>query len=121
MKGVVFREIIAIRDGKNHNAMKLRSLADFVMNRIKSAEKNPLANKPLLPVLAINKRRRRTRRRKQLTQAMLNFFDHLRGGNAVAVVQRRKRPGQQEFVGQTDGIQFAAHAFAHQQRGNRLP
>ncbi|MFT2957751.1 hypothetical protein ACMWH5_09635, partial [Klebsiella pneumoniae] len=38
MKGVVFREIIAIRDGKNHNAMKGRSLADFVTGRIKSAK-----------------------------------------------------------------------------------
>lgn len=28
--------------------MKLRSLADFVTNRIKSPEKNPLDNKPLL-------------------------------------------------------------------------
>jgi hypothetical protein len=34
VKGVVFREIIAIRDGKNHNAMKGRSLADFVTGRI---------------------------------------------------------------------------------------
>lgn len=33
--------------------MKLRSLADFVTNRIKSAEKNPPANKPLLPVLSM--------------------------------------------------------------------
>jgi hypothetical protein len=38
VKGVVFREIIAIRDGKNHNAMKGRSLADFVTGRIKSAK-----------------------------------------------------------------------------------
>ncbi|CDN05704.1 conserved hypothetical protein [Klebsiella quasipneumoniae subsp. similipneumoniae] len=38
MKGVVFREIIAIRDGKNHNAMKGRSLADFVTGRIKSVK-----------------------------------------------------------------------------------
>ncbi|SBN19983.1 conserved hypothetical protein [Klebsiella variicola] len=41
MKGVVFREIIAIRDGKNHNAMKGRILADFVTGRIKSAKRMP--------------------------------------------------------------------------------
>lgn len=33
--------------------MKLRSLADFVTNRIKSAEKNPLSHKRQLPVLSM--------------------------------------------------------------------
>ena len=91
MKGVVFREIIAIRDGKNHNAMKGRSLADFVTGRIKSAKeylawlagmRRPLSALSGQWVIAV-----------RLTQTILNFFDNLRGGDAVAIVEGRQGAG----------------------------